>query len=144
LSGTVEVDEFYIGGQHPGKRGRGSTGKSIVITAVEKQGRQIGRIRMQVIPNCSSASILSFIYDNVEPGSIIISDGWKGYLPLDDERYTHAPLILDTMPDKESALSGVHLIASLVKRLMIGTFQGSFGTKYLQYYLDEYVFRFNR
>ena len=144
LCGTVEVDEFYIGAQHPGKRGRGSSGKSIVITAVEKQGKKIGRIRMRAISDCSSASILSFINDNVEPGSIIISDGWKGYLPLADKNYTHAAVILETMPDKENALSAVHIIVSLVKRLMMGTFQGSFAAKYLQYYLDEYVFRFNR
>jgi transposase-like protein/DNA-directed RNA polymerase subunit RPC12/RpoP len=144
LSGAVEVDEFYIGGQHPGKRGRGSTGKSIVVTAVEKEGRKIGRIRMQVIPDCSSASILSFIHDNIKPDSHIITDGWKGYQPLDDEKYNHVPIVFEGLANKESALNGVHLIASLVKRLIRGTFQGSFGKGYLQYYLDEYVFRFNR
>jgi hypothetical protein len=46
--------------------------------------------------------------------------------------------------DKASVLPAVHLVASLLKRIMLGTFQGRFEPKHLQGYLDEYVFRFNR
>jgi hypothetical protein len=53
---------------------------------------------------------------------------------------------LNSAPDfyKASILPGVHLVASLVKRLMLGIFQGRFGPEHLQSYMDEYVFRFNR
>jgi transposase-like protein len=144
LAGKVEVDEFFIGGQKPGKRGRGSDGKSIIVAAVERKGRKIGRIRLQVIDDCSSESLTPFIEQNVEEGSQVITDGWKGYDGLDQSRYDHHQVFLSKSADKYSALSGVHLIASLVKRLVIGTFQGRFEPKYLQNYLDEYVFRFNR
>jgi len=43
-----------------------------------------------------------------------------------------------------SILPGVHLVASLLKRVILGIFQGRFEPKHLQSYLDEYVFRFNR
>jgi transposase-like protein/DNA-directed RNA polymerase subunit RPC12/RpoP len=145
LSGLVEVDEFYIGGQKPGKRGRGANGKSVIVAAVEKkEGRKIGRIRLQVIPDCSGDTLGQFVQTNVEPGSEVVTDGWKGYLPLDKDVYDHKPVIASRIDDKGSVLPGVHLVASLVKRLMLGTFQGRFSPSHLQSYMDEYVFRFNR
>jgi len=144
LSGNVEVDEFFIGGQKSGKRGRGSTGKTIVAVAVERKGEKLGRIRLKVIPNCSSDSLLTFINDTVLTDSTVYTDGWKGYYGLDKEIYTHRQVFQNKSPDKDSVLPGVHLIASLVKRLIIGTHQGRFDSHYLQNYLDEYVFRFNR
>ena len=144
LSGKVEVDEFFIGGQKPGKRGRGAGGKSIVVAAVERQGRKIGRIRLQVVDDCSADSLNAFINQNIEAGSYVVTDGWKGYNSMDPDRYDHHQVFLSKNKDRYSCLSGVHLIASLVKRLIIGTFQGRFDPKYLQPYLDEYVFRFNR
>lgn len=145
LSGFVEVDEFYMGGQKPGKRGRGANGKSVIVAAVEKkEGRKIGRIRLQVIPDCSGDTLGLFVQTNVEPGSGVVTDGWKGYLPLDSKVYDHKPVIASRTGDKGSVLPGVHLVASLVKRLMLGTFQGRFSPSHLQSYMDEYVFRFNR
>ena len=143
LSGKVQVDEFFIGGKKPGKRGRGAEGKSIVLAAVEKKEPKLGRIRLQVTDDCSADSLSAFIERNIEHGSLVITDGWKGY-SLDPNHYDHLQVYLSKSKDKYSALSGVHLVASLVKRLIIGTFQGRFEPKYLQNYLDEYVFRFNR
>ena len=144
LSGDVEVDEFFIGGQKSGKRGRGSTGKTIVVAAVERKGQKLGRIRLKVITNCSSASLLAFINDNIAADSTVFTDGWKGYYGLDEKIYTHNQVFQKKASDKDSVLPGVHLIVSLVKRMIIGTHQGRFDPHYLQNYLDEYVFRFNR
>lgn len=139
----VEVDEFVIGSQKPGKRVRGADGKTIVVAAVEKKGKKLGRIRLQVVPDCSGAVLEPFVLTNVDPGSTTITDGWKGYPFLDDSSYTHHPMVASRTSDKDSVLPGVHLVASLVKRLILGTFQGRFDPEYLQSYLDEYVFRFN-
>jgi transposase-like protein len=144
LSGTVEVDEFVIGGQQPGKRGRGANGKTIVVAAVEKEEKKLGRIRLQVVPDCSGDVLEHTVLSNVSPDSTVITDGWKGYNFLDGGRYTHLQVVASQTSNKESVLPGVHLIASLVKRLILGTFQGRFDPKHLQSYLDEYVFRFNR
>lgn len=144
LSGIVEVDDFVLGGQKSGKRGRGAAGKTIVLAAVEKRGRRLGRIRLQVALNCSSDSLMPFIEHNIKPGSRIITDGWKGYYPIDNKKYSHQKVHWTKSTDKSSVLPGVHLVISLVKRVMLGTFQGRFEPKHLQSYLDEYVFRFNR
>jgi len=144
LSGEVEVDEFYIGGKHSGKRGRGSENKCAVIVAVERNGRKLGRVRLQVIDNCSSDELLPFIETNVVAGSKVITDGWKGYSKLPKRNYRHEKVFPKETKDKESLLPGVHMVASLIKRLILGTYQGRLEKKYLQNYLNEYVFRFNR
>jgi transposase-like protein len=144
LSGVVEVDDFVLGGQKSGKRGRGAEGKTIVVAAAEKRGYKLGRIRLQVAQDFSSDSLTPFIEQNIEAGSHIITDGWKGYNPIADSNYSHQTVYWSKKADKSSVLPGVHLIASLVKRIVLGTFQGRFEPKYLQSYLDEYVFRFNR
>ncbi len=144
LSGRVEIDEFYIGGQQPGKRGRGANGKSIVIAAVEKDGNKVGRIRLQVVPNCSGDVLSQFVETYIAPGSKVVTDAWKGYSSIDPQHYRHSPINASKTPDKDSILPGVHLVASLVKRLMLGTFQGRYAPEHLQFYMDEYVFRFNR
>ncbi len=144
LSGTVEVDEFVIGGQKPGKRGRGANGKTIVVAAVEKQVKKLGRIRLQVVPDCSGDILEQFISTNVIPESTVVTDGWRGYNFLDKNSHIHDQIVASRTPKKDSVLPGVHLIASLVKRLILGTFQGRFAPEHLQSYLDEYVFRFNR
>ena len=147
LNGRVEVDETYIGGEeNDGKRGRGSENKSIVVIAVELlEGKnQYGRARMKVVPDATKESLQGFIKENVEPGSTIITDGWPSYVSLPQEGYLH---IIDEpfdSTDKNSVLPHVHMIASLLKRWLLGTHQGAVQEVHLQAYLDEYVFRFNR
>jgi len=144
LSGNVEVDEFVIGGQQPGKRGRGANGKTIVVVAVEKEGKKLGRIRMQVVPDYSGDTLKQVVTTNVSDGSTVMTDGWKGYNFLDESSYSQIKILASKTADKESVLPGVHLVASLVKRLILGTFQGRIEPRHLQRYLDECVFRFNR
>lgn len=145
LSGRVEVDEFSIGGERSGKRGRGAEHKTIVAVAVERQptGKKIGRIRLQVILDCTSDSLETFIDLNIEPGSTIVTDSWSSY-PRSIKDQTHEPINQSVSGKDDNRLYGVHLVATLVKRLIRSTHQGRFEPKYLQNYLDEYVFRFNR
>jgi len=144
LSGNIEADEFYIGGQRSGKRGRGAEHKCAVAVAVERKGKKLGRLRLQVIEDCSGNELDPFIQANVKKGSYVSTDGWKGYSSIQGQGYDHNQILRCKVENRESILPGVHLIASLVKRLILGTFQGRFEKKYLQRYLDEYVFRFNR
>ncbi len=144
LSGQIEADECYLGGEHSGKRGRGAGNKCKVAIAIERRGRKLGRLRMQVIENCSADQLIPFATNNIAPGSRVTTDGWKGYNGLEAEGYVHHKILQSRVEDKASVLPGVHLVASLVNRIMLGTFHGRFDPKYLQRYLDEYVFRFNR
>ena len=145
LSGKIEADEFYLGGEHAGgKRGRGAEHKCAVAIAVERKGHKLGRLRLQLIDDCSSGQLVPFIRGNVAQGSLVATDGWKSYFDLGCQGYIHRKIVRAKAAEKESVLSGAHLVISLIKRVMIGTFQGRFEKKYLQRYLDEYVFRFNR
>jgi len=91
LSGVVEVDETYMGGPEPGRSGRGALGKTLVAIAVEQRGRGIGRCRMQPIPDAKAASLREFLLAHVQPGAVVISDGWRSYPPACAEDYEHRP-----------------------------------------------------
>ena len=144
LSGVIEVDEFYLGGEHSGQRGRGAEHKCKVAVAIERQGRKLGRLRLQVIKDCSADELISFATENITIGSHITTDGWPAYNGLVSKGYDHKAVVQSKAEEKETVLPGVHLVTSLFKRVILGTFQGRFDPQYLQRYLDEYVFRFNR
>ena len=78
--------------------------KTIVVAAVEKKGKKLGRIRLQVVPDCSGDVLDQFVSPNVDPGSTTITDGWKGYNFLDDSSYTHHPIVASRTSDKDSVL----------------------------------------
>jgi len=147
LSGVVEVDETYIGGQeNDGKRGRGTDNKSIVVIGVEllKGKNQLGRVRMKVVPDASKESLQGFITENVERGSTVITDGWSSYASIVKSGYTHIVPKKFEVADEKNLMPHVHMIVSLLKRWLLGTHQGAVLEMHLQAYLDEYVFRFNR
>ena len=87
LAGVVEVDEIYIGGEKPGKRGRGAAGKALVLIAAQVDGERIGRIRLRRVKDASGASLEPAVQETVEPGSIVRTDGWGGYNNLDHLGY---------------------------------------------------------
>jgi transposase-like protein len=143
LDGVIEVNETLIGGEVSGKRGRGAEGKTLVLIAVENTVWGIGRIRLSAIRDASSEILTSAIMQMVLVGSIIRTDGWSGYNGLSAHGYIHEPITNKNL-QQEDAISGAHLIASLLKRWLSGTHQGAFSHKNLPYYLDEFTFRFNR
>ena len=147
LQGSVEVDEAYVGGVHSGgKRGRGSENKAIVVIAVEVLfPKGFGRIRIRRVGDVSGDSLVAFIRDVVEPGSTILTDGWGGYNGLAEHDFTHNRTVLSDSGDPAHvAMPGVHRIAALLKRWLLGVHHGAVNAKHLDYYLDEYTFRFNR
>ncbi|MDO9550287.1 MAG: IS1595 family transposase [Methanoregula sp.] len=144
LRGIVEVDEVFVGGKKSGKRGRGAEGKSLIAVAVEINGRKTGRMRLAKIPNASSESLNNFINGNIEKDSVVITDGWTGYSDLSKIGYTHEVQNSLVKDEDEEILPNVHRIASLLKRWLLGTHQSYLNKDKLEYYLDEYVFRYNR
>ena len=143
LYGTVEADETYMGGERPGKRGRGATNKTMVLIAVEDKGNEIGRIRLQRIDDASANSLIPAIQKNVELGSIVRTDGWNGYNGLIAAGYKHL-VVRQSADVGENMLPLVNRVASLLKRWLQGTHQGAVQKSHLDYYLDEFTFRFNR
>lgn len=89
LSGRVEVDETYLGGLEEGLRGRLTETKSLIIMAVQENGKGIGRIRMRRILDASALSLESFLLESVAPGSVVHTDGWRGYSGTTAKGYVH-------------------------------------------------------
>ena len=143
LSGSVEVDETYVGGKKPGKRGRGAAGKALVVIAAQEDGAGIGRIRLCRVKDASAESLEGAVGMSVAPGSVIHTDGWSGYCGLGQRGYHHE-VIRPEGEVGEDSLPRVHRVAGLLKRWLLGTYQGAVRFSHLDYYLDEYTFRFNR
>jgi len=131
LSGIVEVDETFIGGEEAGLRGGRQRGKKVLTgIAVEvREPKGIGRCRMAVLADGSAESLHPFITGAVDPGGRVITDGWNGYIGLDGLGYTHERRSQRAArtrgDDPGELLPAVHRVASLAKRWLPGTHQGS-------------------
>jgi len=150
LSGTVEVDETYIGGEEPGLSGGRAKGKKALVgVAVELRApKGLGRCRMGILTDGSSASLHPFVADHVEPGTTVVTDAWQGYHGISKFGYVHDRRSQRAArargEDTGELLPGVHRVASLAKRWLLSTHQGAVDREHLESYLDEFVFRFNR
>lgn len=140
LTGAVEGDEAYLGGEG---------NKGLVGVAVEIRGKGTGRMRMQKLNGRSSSDVKGFIKHHVSPGSTIVTDGLSSYCWIVEAGYQHKPMKKpycgdEQDPDADELLPRVHRVISLVKRWLLGTYQGRLDKEYLNAYLNEFTFRFNR
>jgi len=155
LQGLIEADETHVGGPAKGKTGRGvaaAKDKTLVAGTVEvlaytdqenRRKERAGRVRLQVIQDASETSIGAFVRANVEPGSRLRTDGWKGYSDTALKGYKHSVRIIGSPERAHRRAPHIHRVFSNLKTWLNGTHHGV-EPKYLQSYLDEYVFRFNR
>ena len=145
ISGTVEVDESYVGGVEVGRGGgrKRHSSKAIVVAAVEVRGRGSGRTRLAVVPDVSGRSLAGFIETSVAPGSIVLTDGWQGYASLKKRGYDHRPTTQGAGRNAESLFPRVHRVFTHLKTWLWGTHRGV-SNKHLPHYLNEFVFRYNR
>ena len=149
LTGTVEVDETFIGGAEPGLPGGRARGKKVLTAiAVEiNEPKGLGRCRMAPLADASAKSLHAFVTDHVEPGSTVITDAWQGYRGLDTLGYVHdrrsQRAARAAGEDPGALLPAVHRVASLIKRWLLGTHQGAVNPAHLPNYMNEFVFRFN-
>ena len=141
----VEIDETIIGGVRSGQSGRHVGHKVIVVIAVETTEKGAGRVRMAPIPNMTKDTLTGFILDNVQRGSTVRTDGWIGYFDVGRYRYRHEVTNISASGDPANVVfPDVHRVALLLKRWLLGTHQGAISKQQLDYYLDEFTFRFNR
>jgi transposase-like protein len=145
LHTEVEIDEVYIGGPEAGLRGgRALEDKALVVAAVEVRGRGSGRVRLHVVPDASARSLTGFVRANVEPRTVVRTDGWQGYAPLAGMGYRRRPRTRGADPRRSAKLlPRVHRVFGNLQTWLRGTHHGV-GHKHLQVYLDEFTFRFNR
>jgi transposase-like protein len=146
LSGVVEVDETFVGGEDP-KDGTWIERKALVLIAAEADGSKIGRIRMATVVGLTRDALHGFVRETIESGSVIHTDGRPALQGLQSLGYQHQRTVLLNRKEKNAATElfpRVHRVASLLKRWLIGTHQGAVSAEHLDYYLDEFTFRFNR
>jgi transposase-like protein len=151
LTGVVEVDETYLAiaerkRSEPRSRGKGKTDKISVVVAVEMlQPKGFGRIRLRRVTKESTEHVIPFVQASVEPGANVRTDGSAIYRSLPSLGYVHERAVqLGSGIAPHVSMAGVHRVASLVKRWILGTHHGSIQPEHLDAYLDEFVFRFNR
>ena len=150
LTGKVEMDETFIGGIEAGlKGGRARGKKSLVGVAVElKAPKGYGRCRMALLADASAACLRAFLAEHVAMGATVVTDGWQGYNGITNLGYVHDRRSQRATrargEDPGELLPGVHRVASLSKRWLLGTHQGGVNQAHLGDYLNEFVFRFNR
>lgn len=145
LTGTVEVDETLLGGVEEWARGRQTEKKAMIAVAAEERGPGIGRIRLRRIPDATADSLQAFVQEAVAPGSLLHTDGLLSYDRLEKYGYRHRITFLKGRKESASELlPRVHQVISLLKRWLLGTHQGAVSRAHLDYYLDEFTFRFNR
>jgi transposase-like protein len=145
LSGVVELDEVFIGNETRGSAGGVKDNTAVMIAVESMPGRKLGRVRMEVSPLARSAALVDFAQRTIAAGSTIRTDGARHLRVLVDLGYQHEYFIgaSSTLP-AHVFLPGVHMVASLLKRWLTGTLHYAASQDHLDYYLDEYTFRFNR
>lgn len=138
---SVEADETYVGGVRRGKRGRGAAGKTPVFGIVQRQGSII----TQVVPDVKSKTLLPIIREKVMAKSNVYTDELPSYNKLQGMGYQHKRVHhakkVYVMGDAHT--NTVEGFWSLVKRGINGV-NHAVSAKYLQNYLNEYAFRYNR
>jgi transposase-like protein len=138
LSGTVEVQDTYIGREE-------DADANVVIAAevLEKSTDQLGRVRIEIVPNIHKDTLKVFITENVELGSTVITNGFTPYASIVEIGYNQVILKGFENPKNKRLMPHVHEVASVLESWLRGTYRGD-GMPHLQAYLDEFVFRMNR
>lgn len=143
LANLVEMDDSYFGPSGRGKRGRGSKGKVPVVVAVENRGKKPGFAAMRVVDNLKSAHIAHFAQSKIKEQQTVRTDGYVSYYCLTGYGYELDMRIVGNGPNASKELPWVHTLIANVKSMLRGAHHGV-SHKYLQRYLDEFCYRFNR
>jgi transposase-like protein len=141
LHDLIEIDDAFVGGRRSGKRGRGAGGKSPVLVAVENRDGRAGFIAMQQVGSVTRESVAEFAQHHLPPGQEVRSDALASLREIGKTQH-HAARV--TPPDMAGEwLPWVHIAIGNLKVFLMGTYHGV-SSKYLQEYLNEFCYRFNR
>jgi len=144
LTGTVELDQSFLGGRSHGRKGASSE-KAPITIAVERDDRgRLGRVRLELADRPGGLDMIDFVVEVVTPGATIHTDGARMFTRLVDYGYTHQSIPGYKADDLDAVMPGPHLVSALLKRWTAGTLHHRISPQHLPYYLDEFTFRFNR
>ena len=142
LFGQVEVDETYVGARKSGKRGRGAAGKTIVLGMAQRGGKAA----TEVVPDIKGSTILPRVQARIpnDKETTIFTDELRTYRPLTRMGYAHE-VVQHSAKEYVNGTAHVNTVEALwssIKRGIDGTHH-AVSPKYLQSYLDAYIFRYN-
>ncbi|MBN4065778.1 IS1595 family transposase [Candidatus Amoebophilus asiaticus] len=140
LEDEVHVDEFEIGTPQEGEQGRSKSVKKMrIVIAVECRNGKCGRGYAQVIKDYSSESLRKIFDDHIASNASILADGWCGYKPLKD----NYPSLKQQLSEKGRNFPMIHIQIRNFKNWLRGV-HSYCNNQYLDKYISEYFFRFNR
>ena len=141
LHDLIEIDDAFVGGRRNGKRGRGAAGKSSVLVAIENRDSRAGFIAMQQVPAVTKEAVAKFVQGHLPSYQSVRSDAFASLTEIGKTQH-HAARV--TPPDMAGEwLPWVHIAIGNLKAFLLGTYHGV-SAKYLQEYLNEFCYRFNR
>ena len=146
LSGRIEIDDAYWGGEHTGKRGRGSENKTPFLAAVEttEDGKPV-RMKMHKVKGFQKKQVKQWGQQQIKPGSHAVTDGLSAFNGLDAAGIDHEVIV--TGGGRKSveilAFFWVNTVLGNIKTALHGTYH-SISNKHLPRYLAEFEYRFNR
>jgi len=146
LQGHVELDEAYVGGHRPGKRGRGAAGKTIVMGLKERGGK----LTTEIIPDVRKTTLREVVSRNVEPGSAVSTDELYSYGLLEGDGFKHGAVkhgakewsYYDYRTGETHHTNNVESFWRLFKRSIAST-HIHVSERHMQRYLNEFTFRSN-
>lgn len=141
LSTIVELDDAFVGGKRAGKRGRGAADKSAIVVAVEVHNGQAGFVAIEHVETVNQGTVRDFARRRLTPSQVVKTDAFRGLSSLAEQHQHEAKATPPKLVDEW--LPWVHIVISNLKRYLLGTYHGVSG-KYLQSYINEFVYRFNR
>ena len=141
LHGLIEIDDAMVGGRRSGKRGRGAEGKSSVLVAIENRDAGAGYIAMQQVHSVTKETVAAFVQRHLPPSQTVRSDALASLGEIGKTQH-HSMRV--TPPDQAGEwLPWVHIAIGNLKTFLLGTYHGA-SSQYLQEYLNEFCYRFNR
>ena len=147
LSGRIEIDDAYIGGERPGKPGRGAHHKAPFIAVVETDAetRKPQRIQLRVVKGFRSAEIERYAKTHLTPGCVVVSDGLACFNAVEEASCIHVPIISagGRKGAQHPSFRWVNTMLGNVKNAITGTLH-SVSLKHVPRYLAEFKYRFNR
>ena len=147
LSGTVQINDAYLGGERAGgKPGRGSENKVPFVAAVSlnAQGNPV-YAKMTRVPGFTSEAISKWARSNLTTGADVLSDGLGCFAAVTDAGCTHrVEVVGQRKPRDLPQFKWVNTVLGNLKTMLSGAYKAFKYTKYADHYLGAFAYRFNR